>query len=32
VGALNNWKKFKKHPKMFQHPLNPYRRYKMLYL
>jgi hypothetical protein len=31
VGARCNLKKFKKHPKMFQHPLIPYRRYKMLY-
>jgi hypothetical protein len=31
VGAMSNMKKFKKHPKIFQHPLIPYRRYKMLY-
>jgi hypothetical protein len=31
VGARRNLKKFKKHPTMFQHPLIPYRRYKMLY-
>jgi hypothetical protein len=31
VGARYNLKKFKKHPKIFQHPLIPYRRYKMLY-
>jgi hypothetical protein len=31
VGARCNLKKFKKYPKMFQYPLIPYRRYKMLY-
>jgi hypothetical protein len=31
VGARCNLKKFKKHLKMFQHPLIPCRRYKMLY-
>jgi hypothetical protein len=31
VGARCNLKKFKKHPKMFQHPLIPYKRYKILY-
>jgi hypothetical protein len=31
VGARCNFKKFKKHPKMFQHPLIPYMGYKMLY-
>jgi hypothetical protein len=31
VGATCNLKKFKKHPKMFQHPLILYRRYKVLY-
>jgi hypothetical protein len=31
VGVRCNLKKFKKHPKMFHHPLIPYRRYKILY-
>jgi hypothetical protein len=31
VGARCNLKKFKKHPKMFQHPPILYWRYKMLY-
>jgi hypothetical protein len=31
VGARYNLKKFNKHPKIFQHPLISYRRYKMLY-
>jgi hypothetical protein len=30
VGVRCNLKKFEKHPKMFQHLLIPYRRYKML--
>jgi hypothetical protein len=31
VGARCNLKKFKKLPNIFQHPLVPYRRYKLLY-
>jgi hypothetical protein len=31
LGARCNLKKFKKHLKMFQHPLILYRRYKILY-
>jgi hypothetical protein len=31
VGARCNLKKFKEHPKVFQHLLIPYKRYKMLY-